>query len=690
MSLLTKSVRDQSRADQVALLLSSGIDSLSVGLALQAEGKSIHAYTFEIQGYPSRERRRVEWIARHFGWKLTVVTIPTTAVRDDFTDLAVRHRCRKKVQFEVLWPLLYVLPQVEEKEVWTGWNADDHYGNTKKVILVQSGLRRDGIAPDQRKREFDDSRVRRREEFNVSGSADTWWFAKRLAEHYGKHLYDPYVEERVFRYFLQFDHDQLSPPDKPLVRQALAEELGGLLPNRLGRRVPMQKGLSVDVLFKALLPDPLVNRFEPKAKSVSALCQRWGREVAACPDSFQSELEALPSRPAAPTRLADDGAYTPYLMEDVRKGSSKALFKCVSAFAGGGGSSIGYRLAGGKVLGVIEFVPEAERTYRRNFPDTFVDGRDVREVLEDDAKGLLDRLGIWVGDLDILDGSPPCSEFSSAGTGIKDQTILRPYSDVQQSGIATLPFELMRLAHVLEPKALVCENVPALATRYPDVLENILSELRFSGDGERRYYAAVSVLAADEFGVPQARKRLFIIGVRKDVAEAVGIHEDADVRRCFPIATSSPVTIRSALRGLKQDVRQVGPWRKSFAVSSLGEIIRRFPKNPPKHLRPSDLNPADQSNFTFRRCSYDLPAPTLVVSGQRPNGLTGSIHPEFDRKFTIPELKRLFGLPDDYLVTGTLSQAAERICRMVPPFLTRAIAESIYTNILKPYAEVRK
>ena len=68
-----------------------------------------------------------------------------------------------------------------------------------------------------------------------------------------KHLYDPYVEERVFRYFLQFDHDQLSPPDKPLVRQALAEELGGLLPNRLGRRVPMQKGLSVDVLFKALL-----------------------------------------------------------------------------------------------------------------------------------------------------------------------------------------------------------------------------------------------------------------------------------------------------------------------------------------------------------------------------------------------------------------------------------------------------
>ena len=126
-------------------------------------------------------------------------------------------------------------------------------------------------------------------------------------------------------------------------------------------------------------------------------------------------------------------------MEDVRKGSSKALFKCVSAFAGGGGSSIGYRLAGGKVLGAIEFVPEAERTYRRNFPDTFVDRRDIREVLEDDAKGLLDRLGIWVGDLDILDGSPPCSEFSSAGTGIKDQTSCAPIPMCSKAGSPRFP-----------------------------------------------------------------------------------------------------------------------------------------------------------------------------------------------------------------------------------------------------------
>jgi site-specific DNA-cytosine methylase len=69
--------------------------------------------------------------------------------------------------------------------------------------------------------------------------------------------------------------------------------------------------------------------------------------------------------------------------------------------------------------------------------------------------------------------------------------------------------------------------------------------------------------------------------------------------------------------------------------------------------------------------------------------MTGAVHPEFDRKFTIPELKRLFGLPDDYVLTGTLGQAAERICRMVPPFLTKAIAESMYENVLRPFRELK-
>ncbi len=75
------------------------------------------------------------------------------------------------------------------------------------------------------------------------------------------------------------------------------------------------------------------------------------------------------------------------------------------------------------------------------------------------------------------------------------------------------------------------------------------------------------------------------------------------------------------------------------------------------------------------------------MTGQHPSGLSGAIHPEEDRKFTLPELKRLFGLPDDFILTGTVAQAAERICRMVPPALTEAIGKSVYERVLQPYKE---
>lgn len=73
------------------------------------------------------------------------------------------------------------------------------------------------------------------------------------------------------------------------------------------------------------------------------------------------------------------------------------------------------------------------------------------------------------------------------------------------------------------------------------------------------------------------------------------------------------------------------------------------------------------------------------MTGQQPSGLAGCIHPDQDRKFSIPEMKRLFGLPDDFCLSGSVAQGAERICRMVPPPLTAAIAESIYERVLLPY-----
>ena len=96
-------------------------------------------------------------------------------------------------------------------------------------------------------------------------------------------------------------------------------------------------------------------------------------------------------------------------MDDVRQASDKKLFTVVSTFAGGGGSSTGYRLAGGNVLGINEFIEEACVTYKANYPDAFVDNSDVRKITGTKKEGVLkwfESFGVKQGELDILDGSP--------------------------------------------------------------------------------------------------------------------------------------------------------------------------------------------------------------------------------------------------------------------------------------------
>jgi site-specific DNA-cytosine methylase len=183
--------------------------------------------------------------------------------------------------------------------------------------------------------------------------------------------------------------------------------------------------------------------------------------------------------------------------------------------------------------------------------------------------------------------------------------------------------------------------------------------------------------------VPQDRRRLFFIGVRADIARAVGIDDDADVLSLFPEPSDFAVSIRSALADLRQGDAEIDPWCRAAMTGSISRVLSHFPPNPRKRLKLKDVGFTGDGRFSMEKCAWDFPAPTLAVTGQGPNGLSGAIHPEVNRKFTIPELKRLFGLPDDYALTGTLAQAAERVCRMVPPRVMQAIAKRIYERVLR-------
>jgi DNA (cytosine-5)-methyltransferase 1 len=257
------------------------------------------------------------------------------------------------------------------------------------------------------------------------------------------------------------------------------------------------------------------------------------------PEPFLAELKALPLRSAPTVSSSDAVRYRPYAMDDVRRASAARRFTVVSTFAGGGGSCIGYHLAGGRVVLASEFVPEARRTYATNFPDTPVDGRDIRKITADAAsiRAFLARAGLGPGEFDILNGSPPCCEFSTAGRGISDQNELRPYSDTKQKGMATLIFDFFKLARHARPRIVIGENVPALAwPKNKALFERALNTLGFADASHTRrlYYVNSAVLSASGFGMPQDRRRLFFIGVRGDCRAA------APHRYCRPRRRQCP------------------------------------------------------------------------------------------------------------------------------------------------------
>ena len=681
--ILRAEIDRRSSRSTVALSLSGGLDSTIVGVLCEEVGKKVVAYTYELDGIPSSERPIAEAIARHMGWPLRIVRVPTVDVSRAFIRLAIEHRCTKKTQFEVTYPIAHVIPEIAETEIFTGWNFDDHYGNTREDILEMSRLKRSGLSDAELKVQFDALRDLKYAKSDGEGSPDTFWFASRIAASLGKRLIDPSTAPSVRQFFRQFSHDQLCSPEKPLVRAMFADALRHLPANLITKGVKLQKGGKVHEIFRTLLDDPIINRFEATYATVAALCQRWAKEVRDNPDRYAEELAAVPGLRKASVIEARGAEVRRPTMADVHAASLRGLFTAVSLFAGGGGSSVGYRLAGGRVLAINEFIAEAARNYSKNFPETLVDTRDIRDILRDPANvvAFLGLVGLVVGTLDILDGSPPCSEFSTAGRGPAEPGVMKAYSDGQQKDISLLPFEFARFALTARPKVVVMENVPALASRGKEIFESLIQML------SAEYIVASRVLSASDYGVPQKRRRLFVLGVRKDVAKAIDIRDELAVSRLFPNPTHTGVTIRDAFADLEQSAEDLRPWLTSARTTSIAAAAARLPKNPPRLLRPGHLGELATSNYTLTRTSYDLPAPTLTVTGQQPSGLAGAIHPEHDRKFTIPELKRLTAIPDDFVLTGTVGQGAERLCRMVPPPVTEAIATSIYERVLRPYAE---
>jgi len=381
--------------------------------------------------------------------------------------------------------------------------------------------------------------------------------------------------------------------------------------------------------------------------------------------------------------------YKRYTLQDTLDSEKRALFNVLSTFAGGGGSSTGYRLAGGKILAINEFVPEAQNTYRENYPNTTIVPGDIKELT---GTYLMEQAGVKVSELDILDGSPPCSAFSMAGSvshgegrthadafGKKKQ-----YSDIKGvENVEDLFFEFLRVAKDIKPKVIIGENVEGLtmgeAKEYFHKIQNTFEEIG--------YLIVANVLDASYFGVPQSRKRCFFIGVREDVAEKVGINF-MTMYQLYPDKNDFRTTLGEAINDIVNEDKEELDYLfdKISPEKAVGKTLMKMPKDPDKVLTGMDYHEKGH-HFNLKRSSLRKPCPTITAMGNLA-GVAGTCHPIEDRKFTIKELKRIMSLPEDFKLTGKHKQQSERIGRMVPPLMMKALAESVYNKVLKPYKEL--
>jgi len=397
--------------------------------------------------------------------------------------------------------------------------------------------------------------------------------------------------------------------------------------------------------------------------------------------------------------------YYRYTLDDLKESSDRKLFTYISFFAGGGGSSAGYKLAGGDCLFVNEFQQVAVDTYLANWPDTPHICGDIKNVT---GKQIMEMTGLKVGELDILDGSPPCPPFSMSGTKQKGWNKEKMAYGMKQQNIEDLTWEMIRIAGEMKPKVIICENVKGLTMEYAKQhLDRMVTD--FEGLG---YTTNFKVLNGIHFGVPQKRQRVFIVSVRNDVMDDIGMPWMAIYNgNIFPDgAMHEEPTLEDAIGDLRLDNEnnvEAYELRETMKKSAKYKWLKRLPKNPDKvvsvgsdvvgpwydkviaHRKKwgKSIPEAKSSFYQSRRVPWHQASHTLSEQGLM-TSLSVHLHVEEDRVYTTKEAKRIMTLPEDYILIGTLNEKLARIGLMVAPMMMKYLAESIYEKVLKGYHEI--
>ncbi|MEH2386938.1 MAG: DNA cytosine methyltransferase [Nostoc sp.] len=374
------------------------------------------------------------------------------------------------------------------------------------------------------------------------------------------------------------------------------------------------------------------------------------------------------------------------------------IYKIIDLFAGAGGLTKGFHLAGFESLCAIDVNAKALATYKHNYPKTKIIHQDIRKVNPDDLRlALALRREAPI----LLIGGPPCQGFS--------RNIPAGYRYLNDSR-NLLYRTFLEFVEEFRPLYVVMENVPEILKAYNGVIrEEITEKLESLG-----YKVVSSSLNAAHYGIPQTRTRAFFIAsldhslhfpkpthfgdIRSDyrstksynqlnlleanisplvtVRDAIGDlppldagqDYDAEVYPSPPQTTYQAMMRHESMKIVNHVARALSPIQFSRARALCeGQDARDLP---------SELAPKKHYSGAYGRLCWDKPARTITRWVFHP-GSGRFFHPTQDRTITIREAARLHSYPDDFHFLGTYTEMASQIGESVPPLLGKAIASSI-------------
>ena len=326
--------------------------------------------------------------------------------------------------------------------------------------------------------------------------------------------------------------------------------------------------------------------------------------------------------------------------------------KVMTTFSCGGGSSMGYKLAGCDVIAANDIDPEMAYHYKLNHNPKNYFLMPIRDLLTADLPPEL-------FELDILDGSPPCSTFSMTGSREKAWGKDKHFREGQAKQILSdLFFDFLDVAEHLKPKVIIAENVKGMIQgNAKGYCKLVMARLKEIG-----YQPQLFLLNAADCGVPQKRERVFFCAVSNDVSN----------KKLELAPQHRWITTGEAVNDLQDLTKEEIADTK---ISKLASNLWKHTKKGDNFQKACEKLTGKSSWFSNSKLNESLPSCTLTATH------TNSYHYKKDRNLTLREFKRLGSFPDDYK-TKTDKIGKYMIGMSVPPKMTEQVARAVCSQWL--------